>query len=73
MQAILLRQGAKQVELAEVPDPQPQPGQVLIQALDTGICGTDREMISRQIVDVPPGEEYLILGHEGLGRVVENG
>ena len=71
MQAILLRQGAKQVELAELPDPQCQPGQVLVQALDTGICGTDREMIQRQIVDVPPGQDYLILGHEGLGKVVE--
>lgn len=71
MQAILLRQGAKQVELADVPEPQCQPGQVLIQALDTGICGTDREMIQRQIVDVPPGQDYLVLGHEGLGRVVQ--
>ena len=71
MQAIFLRQGAKQVELAEVPDPQCQPGQVLVQSLDTGICGTDREMIQRQIVDVPPGQDYLVLGHEGLGKVVQ--
>lgn len=71
MQAILLRQGAKQVELAQVPDPQCLPGQVLVQALDSGICGTDREMIQRQIVDVPPGRDYLVLGHEGLGKVVQ--
>lgn len=71
MQAILLRSGAKQVELANVPDPICREGQVLIQALDTGICGTDREMIQRQLVDVPPRQDYLILGHEGLGRVVE--
>ncbi len=71
MQAILLRSGAKQVELADVPDPACRNGQVLIQALETGICGTDREMIQRRIVDVPPGQDYLVLGHEGLGRVVE--
>ena len=70
MQAILLRQGATQVELAELPDPKCQPGQVIVQALETGICGTDREMIQRQIVDVPPGRDYLVLGHEGLGKVV---
>ena len=72
MRAILLRQGAEKVELADVPDPVCQPGQVLVQALDTGICGTDREMIARKIVDVPPGQDYLILGHEGLGKVIEN-
>ena len=71
MQAILLRTGAKQVELTDVPDPVCRDGQVLIQALETGICGTDREMIQRQLVDVPPGQDYLVLGHEALGRVVE--
>ena len=59
MQAILLRSGAKQVELADVPDPVCRDGQILIQALETGICGTDREMIQRQLVDVPPGQDYL--------------
>ena len=71
MQAILLRQGAKQVDLAEILDPTCQPGQVLVQALETGICGTDREMIQRQTVDVPPGQDYLVLGHEALGKVVQ--
>ena len=71
MQAILLRQNAKQVELAEIPDPHCQTGQVLVQALETGICGTDREMIQRQIVDVPDNQDYLVLGHEGLGKVVQ--
>ena len=71
MQAILLRQQAKHVELTEVPDPKCQKGQVLIQAIETGICGTDREMILRHRVDVPPGQDYLILGHEALGRVLE--
>ena len=71
MQAILLREGAKQVELAEVPDPTLDDGQVLVQAVRTGVCGTDREMILRRQVDLPPGQDYLILGHEGLGRVIE--
>ena len=71
MQAILLRSGASQVELADVPDPACRDGQVLIQTLETGICGTDREMIQRQIVDVPPHQDYLVLGHESLGRIVE--
>ena len=71
MQAILLRQGAEKVELTDLPDPECHPGQVLVKALDTGICGTDREMIQRQLVDVPPGQDYLILGHEGLGKVIE--
>ena len=71
MKAIALRKGASNVELIKVPRTEPQPGEVLIQALETGICGTDREMIERKALDTPPGSDYLILGHEGLGRVVE--
>jgi len=71
MKAIALRRGAEQVELVEMPEPTLGDGEVMVQAIRTGVCGTDREMIRRQAVDVPPGEDVLVLGHEGLGRVVD--
>ena len=73
MKAIALRKGGETVELLDVAAPVPQPDEVLIKVIRCGLCGTDREIIKRQIPDAPPGQDYLILGHEVLGRVVESG
>jgi threonine dehydrogenase-like Zn-dependent dehydrogenase len=35
------------------------------------VCGTDREIATGEYGWAPPGEEYLVLGHESLGRVRE--
>ena len=37
--------------------------------LYAGICGTDRNMINYDEKGFPPGEDFLILGHEATGRV----
>jgi threonine dehydrogenase-like Zn-dependent dehydrogenase len=71
VKAVALRTGAETVELLDVPEPEPGRGQVKIRAICGGVCGTDREIIRRRIPDVPPGEDFLILGHEGLGEIVE--
>ncbi|MFQ5925726.1 MAG: glucose 1-dehydrogenase, partial [Dehalococcoidia bacterium] len=42
--------------------------QVLVKVLYAGICGTDRNMINYDEKDFPPGEDFLILGHEAVGR-----
>src|SRR5215831_15299438 len=55
----------------EVPEPPASDGSVLVRALELGICGTDFELISADYGWAPPGSEYLILGHESLGRVEE--
>jgi threonine dehydrogenase-like Zn-dependent dehydrogenase len=60
--------------LVEVAEPRaPGSGEVLCQTLELGICGTDREILDSQRPHVPPGEEFLILGHECLARVVAVG
>lgn len=69
MKAIALRKGSTEVELVDIPKPEPKAGEVLVKAIRCGICGTDREIIRRGIPDVPPGEDFLVLGHEVLGRV----
>ena len=41
--------------------------------LDVGICGTDKEIASFQYGTPPEGSEYLVIGHESLGEIVEAG
>src|SRR5712664_3776590 len=59
------------LRLDDIPAPRPAPGQLLVQALAVGVCGTDRELIDGHYGEAPPGEERLVLGHESLGRVLE--
>jgi threonine dehydrogenase-like Zn-dependent dehydrogenase len=48
-------------------------GQVAVRVLEVGVCGTDRE-IAHGLFGVPPaGERTLVLGHELLGVVEEDG
>ena len=46
---------------------------VLVQVLRVGLDGTDREISDGLFGEAPDGDDYLILGHESLGRVVEAG
>jgi threonine dehydrogenase-like Zn-dependent dehydrogenase len=46
-------------------------GDVLVEAVAMGVCGTDREIIQGEYGWAPPGRERLVLGHESLGRVLE--
>jgi len=49
--------------------------EVLIKTIATGICGTDRGIVSGllKFSRPPVGKKELILGHEGLGQVIELG
>jgi threonine dehydrogenase-like Zn-dependent dehydrogenase len=58
-------------DLTSLPEPEPGPGDVLVQGLAVGVCGTDREIIAAEYGEAPPGESRLVLGHESLGRVVQ--
>jgi threonine dehydrogenase-like Zn-dependent dehydrogenase len=42
---------------------------VLVKTVRVGICGTDMEIDRGEYGVAPPGEEYLIIGHENFGRV----
>jgi threonine dehydrogenase-like Zn-dependent dehydrogenase len=50
-----------------------QDDEVKIRTLDVGICGTDREICTFVYGDPPAGSNYLVLGHEAMGEVVEVG
>ena len=46
---------------------------VLVEILRAGACGTDREINNGEYGVAPKGFDFLILGHENFGRVVEIG
>jgi len=60
---------ANSAEVVELPDPEPADGELLVEAIALGVCGTDIEIVSGEYGWAPPGEERLVLGHESLGRV----
>jgi threonine dehydrogenase-like Zn-dependent dehydrogenase len=62
---------AGSLAVTDVPDPVAGPGELLVEGIALGVCGTDREIASGDYGWAPPGEERLILGHESLGRVRE--
>ena len=64
-----LAAGSARVE--EVPDPVPGEGELLVEGLALGVCGTDREIARGEYGWAPPGRERLVLGHESFGRVLE--
>ncbi len=53
----------------DVPDPEPRPGELLVEGVSLGVCGTDREIAEGQYGWAPDGRDRLVLGHESLGRV----
>src|SRR5262252_5090159 len=57
------------LRLQDVADPEPSEGQLLVDTLAIGICGTDHEIRAGHYGEPPAGSDHLILGHESLGRV----
>ena len=64
---------AGSAELTEWPEPQAGSGELLVEPVLLGVCGTDREILDGVHGEPPPGQERLVLGHELLGRVREAG
>jgi threonine dehydrogenase-like Zn-dependent dehydrogenase len=55
----------------EVPVPDGNDGALLIRGRLVGVCGTDREIAAGSYGEPPPAQAKLIIGHEGLGEVLE--
>ena len=72
MWAAVLTKPGRQLEIREVPIPTPKPGELLVRLDACGVCHTDVHL--REAADFPTGTpQPLILGHEGIGRVVARG
>lgn len=72
--AVAARHGSAKPVFVNVAHPgEAGPGEVLCQTLELGVCGTDREILASTHPLVPPGDDFLVLGHECLARVVQAG
>jgi len=45
---------------------------LLVKTLKTGLCSTERELFDQEI-KTPKGSDFLILGHESVGEIIEVG
>lgn len=74
MKAIAVFPATKEIKLIEHEEPQiTQPTHVKLRMLEIGVCGTDKEIASFAYGTPPSGSDYLIIGHESLGEVIEVG
>src|ERR671931_1714534 len=78
MKAIAVTPGQRNsIHLAEIPKPTvgdiPGGKGVLVQVLRVGVDGTDKEINDAEYGAAPPGDDFLVIGHENFGRVVEVG
>ncbi|HEX4760905.1 MAG TPA: glucose 1-dehydrogenase [Thermoleophilaceae bacterium] len=64
-----LRNDVPEPRVGDVPDGRG----VLVKVVRVGVDGTDKEINAAEYGDAPQGSDYLITGHEALGRVVEVG
>ncbi len=77
MKAVIVRPPKKGVEVKEIDlrIESLNSKEVLVKTLFTGICGTDRGIVNGLLTfsRPPTGKEYLVLGHEGFGQVIDVG
>ncbi len=74
MKAVAVFPADRKVMLIDQAEPViTRPQQVKLRVLDVGICGTDKEICTFAYGSPPDGSEYLVIGHEALGEVVEVG
>ena len=68
---------AKSVRIVEMDKPKLEEFKdgrgVLVEVLRVGACGTDREINNGEYGVAPKGFDFLVLGHENFGRIVEVG
>ncbi|WEG13360.1 zinc-binding dehydrogenase [Pullulanibacillus sp. KACC 23026] len=62
-----------QLEVKEIPVPRFNSKQALVKTISCGICGTDSTLINSRFKGFPKDVYPVMLGHEGVGQVVEVG
>jgi L-iditol 2-dehydrogenase len=61
------------LEIREIPKPKYNAKQALVKTVACGICGTDATLIERKFKGFTEEAYPIMLGHEGIGQVVEIG
>ena len=65
--------GDRRLEIRELPDPTPGPGQVVLAMRASGLCGTDLHTFRRPPGEAGPSVDAKVRGHEPCGVVAEVG
>src|SRR5215467_2046127 len=78
MKAIAVHPGTpNSIHLRDVPEPSlaamPDGRGVKVRVLRVGVDGTDKEINAAEYGAAPPGDDFLVIGHESFGQVVEVG
>src|SRR5438067_5819474 len=74
MKAVAVFPDSHDVKVVDHPEPKnSRPNEVKIKMLEVGVCGTDKEICHFDYGTPPVDSDYLVLGHESLGEVVEVG
>ncbi|MCA9201163.1 MAG: alcohol dehydrogenase catalytic domain-containing protein, partial [Planctomycetales bacterium] len=78
MKAVAVHPGTpNSVHLEDIPMPTldsiPNGRGVLVKVLKVGVDATDREINDALYGNAPPGDNYLVIGHESFGIVQEVG
>src|SRR5215208_3943458 len=78
MKAIAVHPGTpNSIHLRDIPEPSvddvPGGRGVLVKVLRVGVDGTDKEINAAEYGAAPPGDDFLVTGHESFGQVVEVG
>src|SRR5258708_9527622 len=64
-----IARGVGNIEVQDVSEPRPGPGQVVIEVNSSGICGTDLHIYLDEFETHPP----VTIGYETVGTIVELG
>jgi alcohol dehydrogenase, propanol-preferring len=70
MRAMVLDSPGRPLRDAEVPDPEPSPGEILVGVAVCGVCRTDLHIVDGELADP---KLPLVPGHQIVGRVIEGG
>ncbi len=70
MRAMILEKPGHPLELKNVPDPEPGPGQVLMKVHVCGVCRTDLHIVDGELTKP---KLPLIIGHQIVGTVIKIG
>jgi propanol-preferring alcohol dehydrogenase len=70
MRAMVLDRAREPLRLAELPEPEPEPGQVLLEVAACGICRTDLHIVDGELTEP---KLPLVPGHQIVARVIGGG
>ena len=70
MRAMVLERQREPLQLEELPDPEPGPGQILLEVAACGVCRTDLHIADGELTEP---KLPLVMGHQIVARVLSGG